>query len=250
MELSVTADILSIAAAQGLGVAKSLLHRATAAAGLYITESPSDQQSSTASTTTAGALQISALVSPIDAVAPPPVRSNSRLIAPLTLLRKRRRTKRRSHSSGGCEDEGSVNGDSGSYNGPFGGSGGGGWNSDGFGGFNWDDSSSHHADPAFDFVYEVVCWIVFSNCLHFAFKKVVRFVAEGFPDQREKSRELSWLLGGRIMARCDLKVSILQFVYTQADMICWNGNGAKAKGMCLIESFELQNAGCQLMITE
>ncbi|GAB4851331.1 hypothetical protein Ancab_030724 [Ancistrocladus abbreviatus] len=190
MELSLTADALSTAAAQGLGFAKSLLHRSTAATFISILESSSDQHSSSSCTNagaaTAGALQISAVISPIDVVAPPPVRSNSRLTVPLSLIRKQRRTRRRSNSSGGSEDDGFFDGDGGSDDGPFGGSGGRGWNSDGFGGFNWDDSSSHHADPVFYFVYEVVCWIVFSNCLHFAVKKVVHFVSEAFPDQREK----------------------------------------------------------------
>ncbi|KMS98961.1 hypothetical protein BVRB_3g067010 [Beta vulgaris subsp. vulgaris] len=137
--------------------------------------------------TTPDSLQIFSVIFPIDAVAPPPVRSrsSSRTSARRTLLKRRRITRRRSPPSDGEGDAGIFGGDDGGFFGGFGG--GRGWNSDGFGGgggFNWNDysSSSYPDDPAFDFVYEVVCWIVFSNCLHFAFKKVVRFVAE----EREK----------------------------------------------------------------
>ena len=79
------------------------------------------------------------------------------------------------------------------FDGPFnngggGGGGGGSWNFGGFGGANWEGySSNSYNDPAFDFVYEVLSWIVLSNCLHFAFKKVVRIVADVFGDPaREK----------------------------------------------------------------
>ena len=47
--------------------------------------------------------------------------------------------------------------------------------------FNWEEFSSNSpSDPAFDVVYEVISWIALSNCLHFALKKVVRIVADGF----------------------------------------------------------------------
>ncbi|PQQ21448.1 uncharacterized protein Pyn_04615 [Prunus yedoensis var. nudiflora] len=72
------------------------------------------------------------------------------------------------------------------FNGGWGGSGGGGggWNFDRFGGHNWDESSSSSpSDPAFDFVYEVMCWIALSNCVHFAFKRVIRIVADGLGDE-------------------------------------------------------------------
>lgn len=97
---------------------------------------------------------------------------------------------------GGGEDDGGEFGfffDGGDDDGAFGGGnswggGGSGWNFGGFGGSNWDEPSSNSiSDPAFDFVYEVLSWIVFSNCLHFAFKKVVRIVAGGLGDPaREK----------------------------------------------------------------
>ncbi|KAL8167166.1 hypothetical protein V2J09_008665 [Rumex salicifolius] len=135
----------------------------------------------------AGNIQISVLLSAVDVVASPPVRSTT-IRMPARALRKRRlcRTRRRRPSSGGSEEDSLFGG--GGDDGPFDGSGGGGgWNSDGFSGFGWDDSSSSPADPAFDFVYEVVCWLVFSNCLHFAYKKVVRLLTAGCADDgREK----------------------------------------------------------------
>ncbi|KAJ8438222.1 hypothetical protein Cgig2_011584 [Carnegiea gigantea] len=135
-------------------------------------------------------LQTSSAIFPIDAVAPPTVRSkpSCRAAARRVLLKSRRRTKRRSPPIEDGGDAGFFAADGGEGGFPGGGSGGG-WNFDGFGGGgsgNWDDdqsSPSNSDDPAFDFVYEVVCWIVFSNCLHFAFKKVVRLVSV----EREKS---------------------------------------------------------------
>jgi hypothetical protein len=64
--------------------------------------------------------------------------------------------------------------------GGFGGGGGGGsdWNFNRFGeGDNPDESSL--PDPAFDFVYQVLSWIMLTNCLHFAVKKIVRIIADG-----------------------------------------------------------------------
>ncbi|XP_052207888.1 uncharacterized protein LOC127811759 [Diospyros lotus] len=177
MEVSLIADAVTVAAYQGLGFAKSLLHRHDFAA----------EQSSSA-----GTLQIAAAIFPVDAVAPPPVKSNYLKTAPRTFVRRRRRTRRRSQTGGGPEEgeDGWFFGDAGGGDGPFGGGpgGGGGWNSDRFGWSDWDESSSDSpSDPAFDFVYEVMCWIALSNCLHFAFKKVVRIVADGFGDPaREK----------------------------------------------------------------
>ncbi|GMH29310.1 hypothetical protein Nepgr_031153 [Nepenthes gracilis] len=176
------ADTLTVVAAQGTAVVKGL-HRAAAASVLSIADSSSDHYSSTST-----ALQISAGICPTNAVAPPPVRSSSSRIAGRTLLKRRRRTRRRSSSSDGSEDNGFVDGyGNGGDDGLSGGGGGRGWNFDGFGSFNWDDPSAYPADPAFDFVYEVICWIVFSNCVHFAFKKVVRFVAEGSADHERES---------------------------------------------------------------
>lgn len=150
----------------------------------------------------AGPLQISAAMVPLDAVAPPPVQSNRVRTLPRRLLKKRRRTRKRSltgdDGNGDGEEVFGCFGDSGDSDGPFnngntgGGGRGGNWNFGGFGGSYWDDffsnnnDNSYH-DPAFDFVSEVLSWIVLSNCLHFAFNKVVRIVADGFSDpSREK----------------------------------------------------------------
>lgn len=61
-----------------------------------------------------------------------------------------------------------------------GGKGGGGWNSGGFGGHGWDDPSLPPpwiSGFAVNFFHEVISWIALSNCVHFAFKKVMRTVA-------------------------------------------------------------------------
>jgi hypothetical protein len=167
MDVSLVADTVNFATTQGLGLAKFLLRR-------------HNHNNSHAS--------ISAVLFAVDALAPPPVKSNYCRTARRTLLRKKRRTRRISFSGDsedGEEDDG-VFGDGG--DGPFGGGAGGGrgWNFGGFGGHYWDSSSSS-SDPAFDFVYEVIYWIALSNCVHFAFKRIVRIVADGIGDaEREK----------------------------------------------------------------
>ncbi|KAK1438411.1 hypothetical protein QVD17_04220 [Tagetes erecta] len=126
-------------------------------------------------------LQIYALTIPIDAIAPPTIKPRT---APKKLARKRSRVKRSWKTYGG-DDQAFVDEDRGGFfdggDGPFGGGGGGGGGGDGggsFDGFNWDESlPASPSDPAFDFVYEVLCWIVLWNCLHFAFKKVIRILA-------------------------------------------------------------------------
>ncbi|CAL5337909.1 unnamed protein product [Camellia sinensis] len=184
MELSLISDTVAVAATQGLGFAKSVVHRhhfTSSNNHLSLSDSSPEKPSS------AGSLQISAVI--LDAVAPPTVKPNHLRTARRTLLRKKRRTRRR--TGGGPEegDDGDFFGggdDGGDGGGGFGG--GGGWNFDRFGWSNWDDSSSSSpSDPAFDFVFEVISWIALSNCLHFAFKKVVRIVADGMGDPaREK----------------------------------------------------------------
>lgn len=164
MDISLIADTATVATAQGaLGFAKFLLRR----------QSYNNH------------LSISAVIFALDALAPPPVKSNYSRTARKTLLRKKRRTRRKLFS-GGEDDDGFFGDDGG--DGPFGG--GRGWNFGGFGGHNWEDESSSwssSSDPAFDFVYEVIYWIALSNCVHFAFKKVVRLVAGGIGDaEREK----------------------------------------------------------------
>lgn len=185
MELSLISDTVTVAATQGLGFAKSVVHRhhfTSSNNHLSLSDSSPEKPSS------AGSLQISAVI--LDAVAPPPVKPNHLRTARRTLLRKKRRTRRR---TGGGPEEGDDGdffggGDDGGDGGGGGFGGGGGWNFDRFGWSNWDDSSSSSpSDPAFDFVFEVISWIALSNCLHFAFKKVVRIVADGMGDPaREK----------------------------------------------------------------
>ncbi|KAK6913731.1 hypothetical protein RJ641_021052 [Dillenia turbinata] len=161
---------------QTLGISKSLLHRQNFTFNSHVSLSDSDQSP---------ILQISsAVIFPIDAVAPPPVKPNYRITVPRMLRQKKRRTKRKSLTDE--PGDGGYFGDSGG-DGIFGNGGSGkGWNFDGFGGggFSWEDSSSSSfSDPAFDFVYEVVSWIVLSNCVHFAFKKIVRGSADGIEDR-------------------------------------------------------------------
>ncbi|KAK3189200.1 hypothetical protein Dsin_028761 [Dipteronia sinensis] len=167
MDIALIADTVTVATSQTLSFAKFLFQRHH-----YL---------------------ISAANLPTDVIAPPPVRSSSTRTATRTLTRRKRRTKRRSSTSGydsdesgegdgffvGGSDDGFFGG--GSYDGPFGGGGygGRGWNFDGFGGQNWDESSRWWSSNgfAFGFIYEVIYWIALSNCVHFAFKKLVRNVA-------------------------------------------------------------------------
>ncbi|KAE9602585.1 hypothetical protein Lal_00050092 [Lupinus albus] len=126
--------------------------------------------------------QISAMIQPYDAVAPPPVKPNSYRIRRRNLLQRKRRTKRKlSGDDYGNEGFFFGDGSAGDGGGGFGGSGGGGggWNDNRFG----DESSYPLPDPAFDFVYQVLSWIMLLNCLHFALKKIIRIVVDS---HREK----------------------------------------------------------------
>ncbi|KAK9933854.1 hypothetical protein M0R45_021028 [Rubus argutus] len=193
MDISLVYDAVTVAntTAQGLGFSNFPIrnHHLTSSNQISIGDSHPDE-----STPSNGSLQVSAFIFPVDAVAPPRVRSNSYKTATRTLLRKKRRTRRRSSSGddsndGGEEDGGVFGGDGPFFNGGWGGGGGGGggWNFDRFGGHNWDDSSASRSDPAFDFVYEVIGWIALSNCVHFAFKRFIRIVADGLGDaERDK----------------------------------------------------------------
>ncbi|XP_062108659.1 uncharacterized protein LOC133819418 [Humulus lupulus] len=190
MDITIIADTASIATSQGLGFAIRP-NFSTSNHQFSLSDLSSDQSSPST-----GVLQISAVIFPVDALAPPPVKSNSFRTTSRTLLRKKRRIRRKSFSAGDSDegtegDDGLFSGDGpffGGGGGSFGGSGGGGWNFDKFGGHNWDESwSSSPSDPAFDFVYEVISWIVLSNCVHFALQKVFRIVADGIGDaDREK----------------------------------------------------------------
>ncbi|GER33378.1 glycine-rich protein [Striga asiatica] len=102
-----------------------------------------------------------------------------------TLTKRRPRRIRRVRRRISIDYDGEENGmlvfsDGGGFScgdGYFGGGGGGG---DGGKGWNWEGFSDNSVpNPAFDFVYGVLCWIALSNCLHFALKKVVRLVEDG-----------------------------------------------------------------------
>ncbi|XP_020583506.1 uncharacterized protein LOC110026746 [Phalaenopsis equestris] len=106
---------------------------------------------------------------------------------PRALVRRIRRIRRRSSTEGGDED-GFFDGGDGD-DGPFGGGNGGGkgWDSWRPGGSEWEDPDrrlwySLSEDPAFDVIYEVLCWIALSNCAHFAFKKMSQLLAERWKD--------------------------------------------------------------------
>ncbi|KAL0699369.1 hypothetical protein Bca4012_055491 [Brassica carinata] len=175
MEFCLIADSVAVfTAKQGIAFGKSLLNRFELANHISFADSPVDQTS--------------AVFYPVDAIAPSPVRSSS--YKTIRRIRKKRRTKRVSFG-GDSEDGGDFCRfllEGGGNDGPFGFGGGGGGNGGGGkgwnygGGGNWDESSSW-SDPAMEFVYEVICWIALSNCVHFAFKRIVRIVADG---EREK----------------------------------------------------------------
>ncbi|MBA0786073.1 hypothetical protein Gotri_025442, partial [Gossypium trilobum] len=162
---------------KGVGFAKFILDRHHHIAGNGCLSLSSDSSSDNV-----GSLHVSAGIAPVDAVAPPPTKPSSYKTLPRTLLRRRRRTKRKLYS-GDDSNDGEIYGfifgsDGNDGYGPFG------------GGQNWDESSS--SSPwtvnAMDFVYEVICWIALSNCVHFAFKKVVRIVANGIEEAGDREK--------------------------------------------------------------
>lgn len=121
-------------------------------------------------------------IAAVDSISPPVVvRSDPyRASVPRALVRKIRRTRRRSvkGNDGEGEDEGlSGDGDDGAFGG--GGRGGGkGWGSDG-GDPEWDEDAERgmeSSDPVFDFVYGIISFVALSNCTHFACKKIGRFM--------------------------------------------------------------------------
>ncbi|KAE8734178.1 Ribosomal protein L19e family protein isoform 1 [Hibiscus syriacus] len=189
MELSLICDAVAVATSQGLGFAKLVLDRHH-----YLTANSCFYLSSDSSAGNMGIFHVTAGIVPIDAVAPPPVKPNSYKTLPRILLRRRRHTKRKlftGDDSNDGEEHGFFFGsDGGDGYGNFGGGNGGGsgWNFGGFGEKNWDESPSPWTGTALDFLYEVISWIALSNCVHFAFKKMVRIVANGIDeaDDREK----------------------------------------------------------------
>ncbi|XP_031486144.1 uncharacterized protein LOC116254735 [Nymphaea colorata] len=109
-------------------------------------------------------------------IPPPPAVRLRKLSAPSALSRRMRRAKRRTvleDDGGDWEEFGGGSGrDDG--DGPFGNGkdgGGGGWS------FGSGDEGSN-ADPAFDFVYEVISWLALSQCLQFAFKRFVQLLED------------------------------------------------------------------------
>ncbi|KAL5996238.1 hypothetical protein ACLOJK_026312, partial [Asimina triloba] len=207
MEISVIADVVSTVQTHGLGLAKFLLrshHNGVLSAAR-----------------------------PTVAISTPTIQSHGHRSATRTLVRRMPRTRRRSRTA----EEGADGGDDGFFgsggDGPFGGSGGGGkgWNFGSFGGSNWEDSSSSpsYSDPAFDFVYEVLSWIVLSNCMHFAFKRAVRIVAGGAEDpSREKVpmrlaalmyRDLGWLSAALDEAIAQYSLFIWHFLMFISDYV-------------------------------
>lgn len=158
MDIALLSDTVSLATSPTVGLAKFILRKP------YI---------------------LSSAILPMAALALPPVKSSPRRTASRTFIRKKRQTKRRSFSGGDdSEEDGRGDGVFGGAcdDGLFGGGGYGGrrWNSDGFGGQNWDESLRWPSnDLAFNFVYEVIYWSALSNCVHFTFKKVMRIVADG-----------------------------------------------------------------------
>ncbi|GAB2220187.1 hypothetical protein Droror1_Dr00007830 [Drosera rotundifolia] len=131
--------------------------------------------------TTFSSSKLHHLTAPLGTVASPPIKPRT---ARRPLLKRRRRTMKSSSTYGDDEEAfGFFSGDGGGGGSPFGGGGGGGSSSGGGGWWErWGDESSASADsdPAFDQVYEVLCWIVFSNCVHFAVKRIGRLVVLGF----------------------------------------------------------------------
>ncbi|KAF2313871.1 hypothetical protein GH714_018459 [Hevea brasiliensis] len=148
MDVSVIADTVTVATQQGVGFTNPLLHRQNCISNSNLAFS-------------ARFLQISVVI--LDALAPPPVKSNPHKTARGTLLRKKQRTRRKWCSSGGYEDGGE------------------------FGGQNWDESSwSSSSEFAYGFVYEVIYWIALSTCTQFAFEKVVRIMTDGIGDAERR----------------------------------------------------------------
>ncbi|XP_042520747.1 uncharacterized protein LOC122094124 [Macadamia integrifolia] len=180
MEVSAIADAVAVTTTHCIGFSNSILgpHCCNSLSHLSILCGSSSEHAT-------GILSITAGISAV--IAPPAIRSNTYRTAPRTFTRQRRRTRRRSStgdSDDGAEDGFFGDGDDGPFGGGHsGGSGGRRWNFDGYGGFDWEESSySSFSIPALDFIYEVICWIALSNCMHFAFKKLARIVADGIGD--------------------------------------------------------------------
>lgn len=171
MEIAVISDAISSIACstQSLGFSNFLLNRPQNVVSLADTSSDQPSQSPPHLNVFAGS--------------PPATRTLTK-----RRLRKTRRVKRKILVDDDGEDNGFVFSSGGNFSGGDGyfgsGGGGNGGNFGWYGGSNWEESSDNSiSDPAFDVVYEILCWIAMSNCMHFAFKKVVRFFGHGFGDR-------------------------------------------------------------------
>ncbi|KAL7104895.1 hypothetical protein ACP275_07G010600 [Erythranthe tilingii] len=188
MEIAVISDAISSIAysTQSLGFSNFLLNRPHSV--LSVADTSSDQQPQSPPPFN------------VFAASPPSTRTLTK-----PRIRKTRRVKRKILADDDCgggegngsfafTDGGNFSGGDGYFGsgGGGGGDGGKGWNFGGYGGSNWEEFSDNSiSDPAFDFVYEILCWIAMSNCLHFAYKKVVRFVEDGFGDRGKVPMQLT-----------------------------------------------------------
>ncbi|KAL1548126.1 hypothetical protein AAHA92_16401 [Salvia divinorum] len=187
MEIAIVSDAISSIAhsAQSLGFSNLLLNRPHNVRSLHDTSPDQASQSPPPFH--------------ISAASPPPTRTLTR-----RRLRRSRRVKRKITADDGGDfsnedvrfafggDGGNFNNGDGYFGGGGGDRGGKGWNFGGYGGTNWEEYPNNPIpDPAFDVVYEVLCWIAMSNCLHFALKKVVKLVADGFGDREKLQMRLT-----------------------------------------------------------
>lgn len=178
----------------GRGISKYLL-------GLRQGCVTSNSSSSSSSDQCDRTLRISAVNFPIEAVAKVKSDRVSTLPRRNLKIKKRRRIRKKTESrdDGGSQDCAGYGYeevfdffvDGGYSSGPVdnnrGGGGGGGGSGKGgnFGGFGGSAGEDFSSDKsfyvmAFDFVYEVLSWIVLTNCLHFSYKKLLRIWASRF----------------------------------------------------------------------
>lgn len=148
-----------------------------------------------------GMLEVNLLSGSVeDAVAPPPVRSDSYKLAPRTMVLKRRNTKRRFFKGNRGGDDGMDGRDQGPVYG-----GGAGWGGGDNGGRwdpwgeSWNDEGSRweeDRDAAFGLLYQIACWISLSKCLHFAIQRVMGMGkdVDGPPTERPAFAQCSSVL--------------------------------------------------------
>lgn len=121
-----------------------------------------------------------------DAAAPPSVKIGSYRVAPRMLAYKARHTKRRPHGGSGDGDDDGTEWDEGGFGGSGGWSGSDdGWGGNDYWGASWNEESwwrEDASDAAFNFIYQVACWVSLTQCLQFALKKVLDVVHNGVED--------------------------------------------------------------------